>query len=67
VSIGTMNIVSPEYFGTSQSVRVIQIAMSDSVGSGPHLLTVDDPLVTVLHRPRGDATDVGAAPGSDMS
>jgi len=29
VSIGTMNIVSPEYFGTSQSVRVMQIAISD--------------------------------------
>jgi len=29
VSIGTMNMVSPECFGTSQSVRAMHIAISE--------------------------------------
>ena len=55
------NQVMPWCLGTSGLVRAISMPMSAIwPPRRPHLLTVDDPLVAVLHRARAEAGEVAA-------
>ena len=54
----------PRCLGTSGSVRATSSPQRGRVGQRrPHLLAVDDPLVTVAHRPGGEAGHVRSGAG----